>query len=150
MGEQSNYGNTGGNQQISTAASPKQGHSKKAQTNGQIKIHEARVEGPAVSDHGDGRDEKPWRPAMGRAYESKCSPEEDQHGNDDQNAFGRDKTDYLSKFLQRQIDEDVVPSRLDVQPRRLALIYQMCQPGIVGVTADIACLNPFVPETGDQ
>ena len=87
---------------------------------------------------------------MGRAHKSKCSPEEDQYGNRDQNAFGHDKTGYFSKFLQRQIDQYVVPSRFDVQPRSLALVHQMRQPGIVGVTADVACLNPFVPETGDQ
>ncbi len=82
--------------------------------------------------------------------ESKCTPKENQDAHRYGDLLRRRQAEKLSESTHQQIEENVVPSRIEPQAGHLATLDQLGKPGVVHVAGKIARSNASVPKAGKQ
>src|SRR5579859_181316 len=144
--------NEGHNQQaensLQAPSPPQQSQAKGGQPERQIEVEEPHGERVAVRQHRDTRSEKPGRPAACGSDERKNSPKKDEHAKRHHDFFGGRKSQKIRGMQQHPVKQHIIPLPYEVEARRLALLNQLGQPGVVHMAGEITGLNMPVPKTG--
>src|SRR5580658_5096652 len=111
MGEYRERRERDGDQAFPPAATPEKCNGEKRQTQRNIKIQEAHLEGIAVAEDGDERAEQPWRALRRGADEGERAPEESQYGERHRNFFGGVQGDKAAEACEKIVEEHIVPAR---------------------------------------
>ena len=82
--------------------------------------------------------------------EGEDSPEGSENAEGNSEFFGEGEANDFGEIVQDQIEEDVIPLPGEIEAGSFALVDEFGEPGIIGVTAEIAGLDVGVPEARDE
>ena len=99
-----------------------------------------------MKDIAVGEDKQKWRKlprrtARGFGEKGKASPEKSKYGERDDYFLGDYEADKIPHVKKKQIEQNIVPLARNGKPGNLMMFDQLREPGVVNMTAQVACLN---------
>jgi hypothetical protein len=108
------------------------------------------MEGVAVGQHRNRREQAPRRTPADSGGEEKDAPGKEQDGEAHDDFLGGGETGDLGYVEKGQVEQHIVVARHEIEARGLAVADKLGKPGVIDVAWKVASLDAAVPKAGDE